>query len=283
MVAAERKFIEERINKIIALKKKVCGEGQNTEKGFVLINQAGIDPFSLDSLQKEGIVALRRAKRRNMERITLACGGSALTSLEDLTPEVLGYAGVVYEQVIGEDKYTYIEDLKDPRSVTILIKAATRHALTQIKEAVYDGLRAVKNAIDDGCLVPGAGAFELAANQALSAYKTTIQGKAQLGVQAYADALLVIPKTLAANAGFDQQDALVKLFHSYNSSKGKDPVGIDLNTGEPMNPVDAGIYDNYRVKKQLLNSCTVIACNLLLVDEIMRAGLTSLKTDQGEQ
>ncbi|XP_015782778.1 T-complex protein 1 subunit zeta [Tetranychus urticae] len=275
LVDSERKFIADRCQKIIDLKKKVCKEGEN----FVVVNQQGVDPDSLDMLAREGIVALRRAKRRNMERLTLACGGTPMNSLDDLTPECLGFAGVVYEQVIGEEKYTFIEDLKNPLSVTILIKATTKHTLSQFKDAVHDGLRAIKNTIEDGALIPGAGAFEIAAHEALIQYmQNEVRGKAKYGVQAFADALLIIPKTLAANAGFDVQDVIVRLTDEYKRTKSM--VGIDLKSGEAISPVDLGIFDNYRVKKQLLNSCTSISCNLLLVDEIMRAGLTSLKGDK---
>lgn len=273
LVAAERKFIDDRCHKIVELKKKVVGDDKN--KDFVVLNQQGIDPNSLDILARNGITALRRVKRRNMERIALACGGSAMNSLDELSPDVLGFAGLVYEHTIGEEKYTFIEGVKDPKSVTILIKASTKHSQVQIKDAVYDGLRAVKNTIEDKSVVAGAGAFEIAAYSALLKYKPEVEGKAQFGVQAFADALLVIPKTLAANAGHDPQDVIVRLVHEYATS-GK-PVGIDLNTGEPVSPLDIGIFDNYCVKKQLLNSCSSIACNLVLVDEIMRAGLTSLK------
>uniref|UniRef100_A0A8C6CR63 Chaperonin containing TCP1 subunit 6A n=1 Tax=Moschus moschiferus TaxID=68415 RepID=A0A8C6CR63_MOSMO len=258
LVKAERKFIEDRVKKIIDLKKKVCGD---SDKGFVVINQKGIDPFSLDALAKEGIIALRRAKRRNMERLTLACGGIALNSLDDLNP--------------GEEKFTFIEKCNNPRSVTLLIKGPNKHTLTQIKDAIRDGLRAVKNAIDDGCVVPGAGAVEVAMAEALVKYKPSIKGRAQLGVQAFADALLIIPKVLAQNSGFDLQETLVKV-QAEHSESGQ-LVGVDLNTGEPMVAAEAGIWDNYCVKKQLLHSCTVIATNILLVDEIMRAGMSSLK------
>ena len=103
LVKAERKFIEDRVKKIIDLKKKVCVD---SDKGFVVISQKGIDPFSLDALAKEGIIALRRAKRRNMERLTLACGGIALNSFNDLNPDCLGHAGLVYEYTVGEEKFT---------------------------------------------------------------------------------------------------------------------------------------------------------------------------------
>jgi len=271
LVTAERKFIEDRVAKIIELKKKVC---DGTNKTFVVINQKGIDPMSLDALAKEGILGLRRAKRRNMERLSLACGGVAMNSVDELDESCLGQAGVVYEHVLGENKFTFVEECKNPLSVTILMKGPNKHTLNQIKDAVRDGLRAVKNAIDDDCVVPGAGAFEVAAHAALKKYLETVKGRARLGIQAYADGMLVIPKVLAQNAGFDPQDSMVKLLEESGNGQ---QVGIDCDSGEPCNPVSLGIYDNYRVKKQMINSCTVIATNLLLVDEIMRAGLSSLK------
>merc|ERR1712122_297098 len=156
--------------------------------------------------------ALRRAKRRNMERLVLACGGTAMNSVDEMDEACLGSAGLVYEHVLGENKFTFVEQCANPLSVTILMKGPNKHTLTQVKDAVRDGLRAVKNALEDGCVVPGAGAYEVA-----------------------------------------------------------------CHTGEACIPKDKGIYDNYRVKRQMVNSCTVIASNLLLVDEIMRAGMSSLK------
>jgi T-complex protein 1 subunit zeta len=273
LAIAERDFIEQRVKKVIELKRKVCPPGSG--KSFVVINQKGIDPYSLDMLAKEGIIGLRRAKRRNMERLSLACGGSAVNSVDDLTEDVLGYAGSVYEYVLGENKYTFIEDCKNPLSVTILIKAPNKYTLAQIKDAIHDGLRAIKNSIDDGAVVPGAGAFEIYAWQELQKFKDEIKGKSRLGIQAYAEALLIIPKTIAINSGFDAQDMIVKLQEECRESVG--PVGVNVDSGEVLQPVDAGIFDNYCVKKQILNSCTIIASNLLLVDEIMRAGMSSLK------
>ncbi|XP_034660780.1 LOW QUALITY PROTEIN: T-complex protein 1 subunit zeta-like [Drosophila subobscura] len=271
-VRAEREFIDQRVKKVIDLKRSLC---DGTDKSFVLINQKGIDPLSLDALAKEGILALRRAKRRNMERLALACGGTALNTFEDLQEEHLGYAGVVYEHVLGENKYTFVEDCKHPLSVTILIKGPNKHTILQIKDAIRDGLRSINNTIDDKALIPGAGAFEVRAYNELLVYKDTIKGKGRLAVQAFADALLVVPKALAVNSGYDAQDTMLKLVTEDRLTT--DLVGLDLATGEPMKPVDMGIYDNYIVKKQILNSCSIIASNLLLVDEVMRAGLTSLK------
>lgn len=271
-LVAERDFIDKRVKKVIALKKKLC---DGTNKSFVVINQKGIDPFSLDLLAKEGILALRRAKRRNMERLTLACGGIALNSFDDMDESHLGWAGSVYEHVLGESKYTFVEDCKNPLSVTLLVKGQNRHTIVQVKDAIRDGLRAINNAIEDKCLIPGAGAFEVRAYNKLMQFKDTVKGKVRLGIQAYANALLVIPITLAVNSGYDAQDTIVKLQEEDRLSS--DPVGLDITTGEAAKPSDLGVYDNYVVKKQILNSCSIIASNLLLVDEIMRAGMTSLK------
>jgi T-complex protein 1 subunit zeta len=207
LVESERRFVDEKLRKIVELKKEVCGN--DPKKGFVIINQKGIDPLSLDVLVKNGIFALRRAKRRNMERLQLICGGTAQNSVDDLSPEVLGWAGNVYEHQLGEEKYTFIEDVKEPKSVTILIKGPNQHTITQISDAVRDGLRSVYNMIVDKSVVPGAGAFQVACAAHLNseAFRKTVKGKAKWGVQAFSDALLIIPKTLAANAGHDVQDA----------------------------------------------------------------------------
>jgi len=267
LVESERKFTDDRVRKIIDLKRKVCDK---KEKNFVIVNQKGIDPMSLDMLAKEGILALRRAKRRNMERLTLACGGVPVNSVDDLTPEVLGYASTVYDQTIGEDKFTFIEGVPNPQSVTILIKGPNAHTINQVKDAVRDGLRAVKNAIEDGFLVPGAGAFEVACSHMLKKYaQEGVKGKTKYGILAFAEAILVIPKTLALNSGFDPQESVLKVEEEYVAGH---VVGLDLVTGEPMDPLVEGVWDLYKVKRQFIQSAAVIAQQLLLVDVIIRAG-----------
>ncbi|KAF7782631.1 hypothetical protein Agabi119p4_2007 [Agaricus bisporus var. burnettii] len=280
LVESERRFTDAKVKKIIEFKNLVCDQAVDSKekkKNFVVINQKGIDPMSLDLFAKNGIFALRRAKRRNMERLQLVCGGSAQNSVDDLTPDVLGWAGLVYEHTLGEEKYTFVEEVKDPKSVTLLIKGPNAHTIQQVQDALRDGLRSVKNAIEDQGLIPGAGAFEVACSAHLGGeVKKSAKGRAKLGVQAFADALLVIPKTLAANGGFDVQDVVVAL---QDEQAEGNVVGIDLQSGEPFDPTVEGIWDNYRVKRQMLHSCSVIAVNLLLTDEILRAGRSSLKPD----
>lgn len=151
--------------KIVELKRKLCTKENG--KNFIVVNQKGIDPPSLEILANDGIIGIRRAKKRNGERIPLACGGRQLNSVEDMTEEDLGFAKLVYEQVLGDDKYTFIEGVENPFSCTILIKGPNDYSIAQTKEAIRDGLRAIKNTIEDKCVVPGAGAFEIAASEHL--------------------------------------------------------------------------------------------------------------------
>ena len=195
LIASERAFTDEKVHQIVEFKKKLC---DGTNKNFIIINQKGIDPPSLEILARAGIVGIRRAKKRNGERIPLACGGKMLNSIDDITEADLGFAKVVYEQTLGEDKYTFIEGVENPFSCTILIKGPNDYSIAQTRDAIRDGLRAVSNTIQDKCVLPGAGAFEIAAAEHLFEFaKKEVSGKVKLGVNAFADALLVVPRTLA--------------------------------------------------------------------------------------
>lgn len=269
LIQSERKFIDEKLRKIIDLKNTVCDDGS----GFVIINQKGIDPMSLDILAKNNILALRRAKRRNMERLQLICGGEAQNSVDDLSPSILGYAGSIVEKSIGEEKFTFVTETKNPKSCTILIKGAHNYIIQQTKDAVRDGLRAVSNSIKDQCLVPGAGAFYLSCSKNLLENKTINKGKNKPGVKAFSDALLVIPKTLCKNAGLDTLEAIAE---AQDEIENDNIVGIDLNSGEPLDPTVEGIWDSYRVLRNAISSAVGIASNLLLCDELLKAGKSSL-------
>ncbi|OAF70713.1 CCT-zeta, partial [Intoshia linei] len=235
LVVSERKHTDDKCWKIVELKNKVCKNGES----FFIANQKGIDPLSLDILAKNGIVALRRAKRRNMERLTKACGGEAVNCVDELKADVLGYAGKIYQTQVGEEKYTFVEECKNPTSVTMLLRGPNKHTLEQLKAALRDGIRAVSNAIEDGLSI-------------------------------FAEGILVIPKTLARNSAHDIADTMVQLDNEFYKNT-TTTIGLNLETGTPFDPIDAGIFDNYRVKKQMILSGALITSNLLRVDEIMRA------------
>jgi len=204
--------------------------------------------------------------------LVLACGGNAVNSVDDLDLDDLGYAGLVYEHQIEDDKFTFVEKPKNPHSCTVLVTGPNEHTLYQMKDALKDGLRSIVNVLEDESLVAGAGAFEVAAHSHLEDYKKTVSGKARLGVEIFAKALLAIPKALLENSGLDVQDKLLNLLAERDQSGGA-AVGIDVTNGDTISPEMEGIWDNYRVKKQLFNLAPVLAQQLLLVDEIIRAGV----------
>lgn len=164
LIESERKFTDDKVMQIVELKRRLC---KDNNRNFIIVNQKGIDPPSLEILAREGIVGIRRAKKRNGERIPLACGGKTLNSVDDVEESDLGFAKLVYEQQLGDDKYTFIEGVDNPFSCTILIKGPNDYSIAQTKDAIHDGLRAVKNTLEDKAVIPGAGAFEIAAAEHL--------------------------------------------------------------------------------------------------------------------
>lgn len=273
MMKAERKVVDDNTRKVIALKREVCQNGE----GFVVINQKGIDPLALDMLAKEGIMALRRAKKRNMERLVLACGGVAVNSFDGVTVEELGRASSVYEHVLGEEKYTFIE-AANPDSCTILIKGPNKHTLGQLKDAVRDGLRAVSCTLEDKAVVPGAGSFEVAALVNLEDYLEKVQGHVKIGVRAFGEALTIIPRTLCSTTGRDDAAyVLIELQEAHKAAKKKgtdEYFGVDAMAGGIADANVLQLYDSYRAKRYMINCSAEISSQLMLCDEIMKAGQT---------
>lgn len=271
MMRAERKIVDMACQKIIDLKREICTDGE----GFVVINQKGIDPLALDMLAKEGIMALRRAKKRNMERLVLACGGAAVNSFDDLTVAELGRAETVYEHALSDEKYTFVE-CATPQSCTILVKGPNKHTIVQLTDAIRDGLRAVKNTLDDKCVVPGGGSFEIAAVVHLEEVLTSVHGHVKIGMRAFGEALTVIPRTLCTSSGRD--DAAYLLIEMQDAVKASKKKGLDechaldVTTAEIGDAQVMQVWDSYRAKRCMINSAAEIASNLMLCDEIMKAG-----------
>lgn len=276
LIESERVYTDEIVKKIIFFKRETL----KPDETLCIINQKGIDPMSLDMLAKEGVIALRRAKRRNMERLMLACGGSQVNTVDDLEPSCLGHAGLVYETTLGDDKFTFVEEPALGKSCTLLIRGPNKHTIDQITDATRDGLMAMAGALQDKCLIPGAGAFEVAAHRMLMRRKMAVSGRARLGVEAFANALLIVPKTLAENSGLDVQEAIIRV--EQEQEVDEKPYGISLENGDPILPSALGIWDSYAVKKQVLHLSTVLATQLLLVDEVMKAGKAMGKSQPGQ-
>lgn len=245
----ERELIDKRVKSIIHLKRSVC---QEKNCGFVLINQKGIDTISLDLLAKEGILGIRRAKRKNLERIALLCNCIPVNSIHNLNSNVLGFSGIVYEQIIGEEKYTFFENVSNPFSGTIIIKGRSSFIRKQIETSIYSAIKTLKLGIEDKGFLKGAGNIELMLQQHLLIYSTKIPGKKKYGVRAIANAIASIPRTLLENSGL-KVDNLSKCIEIY---------------GERGNSEDALQLDSYSAKKHVFTTVCFLLIQLLLIDDI---------------
>ncbi|HHW05117.1 MAG TPA: thermosome subunit, partial [Methanothermobacter sp.] len=197
-------FIEQEEQMIKDMVQKIIDSGAN-----VLFCQKGIDDLALHYLSREGIYALKRVRKSDMKRLERATGAKIVTNIEDLTEEDLGEAGVVYEKKIFDELLTFIEDCKDPKAISLILRGSTRQVAEEIERAVEDAIGVVSATVEDEMVVAGGGAPEVEIAKKLKDYSESISGREQLAVAAFAEALEVVPKTLAENAGLDSIDTLV--------------------------------------------------------------------------
>lgn len=264
LTKASRKFVDEKVKTIIELRDAIEGD-------FLLVNGKGIDAPSMDILAHAKISALRRVSKKNLMRLTHACGCRIVNFVDDLRADYLGYAGVVYEETHkGDNKYIFIDEVKEPKAVSIAIAGATEMNSKLVETAIRDGLRSLKNAHDDKKLLPGAGAFEIALAKHMQEFKKTVDPPLnRIGVDIFAEALLSIPRTLLANSGLDQVEVLSEM---QQEAEEGELAGVDLDTGEVIDPTIFGIFDNYCVKRGIIQASPIVASQLLLVDQIIQSG-----------
>jgi thermosome len=239
-------------------------------KANVLVCQKGIDDMAQHFLAKEGILAVRRAKESDMDKLSRATGGKIVTNLDDLKPEDLGYAGLVEERKIGDDKMVFIEGCKDPRSVSILIRAGLERMVDEAERAMHDALSVVADVFRKNNVVAGGGAAEAEVARELRDYAVKVGGREQLAVNAFAESLEAIPKTLAENAGLEQIDISVALRTAHEKPKGQ-YMGVNVFTGKVANMYEMGVIEPLSVKEQAIKSATESACMILRIDDIIAA------------
>ena len=237
-------------------------------KANVLVCQKGIDDMAQHFLAKEGILAVRRAKESDMYKLSRATGGKIVTNLDDLKLEDLGYAGLVEERKIGDDKMVSIEECKDPRSVSILIRAGLERMVDEAERAMHDALSVVADVFRKNNVVAGGGAAEADVAKELRDYAVKVGGREQLAVNAFAESLEAIPKTLAENAGLEYIDILVSLRSDHEKPKGH-YMGLDVFTGKVANMYEMGVIEPLSVKEQAIKSATESACIILRIDDVI--------------
>ncbi|MDI6805098.1 MAG: thermosome subunit beta [Candidatus Bathyarchaeia archaeon] len=236
----------------------------------VVLCQKGIDDMTQHFLARKGILAVRRIKKSDMEKLSKATGGKIITNIDDMSPSDLGYASLVEERKIGDDKMTFVEGCKHPRAVTILIRGGTERIVDEAERSVHDALCVVRDVVEEPKILAGGGAPELEISRTLKKYAETLPGREQLAVKSFAEALEVVPVTLTENAGLDPIDILSEL--RVRHEKGETWAGIEVTSGKVQDMSEAGVFEPLAVKKQIVKSAGEAASMILKIDDVIAAG-----------
>jgi len=236
----------------------------------VILCQKGIDDLAQHFLARKGVIAVRRVKKSDMEALAKATGGKVVTNLTDISKKDLGFAQLVEERKIGDDKMTFIEGCKNPLAVTILIRGGTERIVDEAERSLHDALCVVGDVIKEPKLLAGGGAPEMEVAKALREYAESLPGREQLAVMQFAEALEVIPTTLAENAGLDPIDIISELRAEHE--QGKVWAGVDVNEGKAGDMKKAGVFEPISVKKQIIKSCSEAATLILKIDDVIGSG-----------
>ncbi|MCL4362086.1 MAG: thermosome subunit beta [Candidatus Parvarchaeota archaeon] len=270
-------FLDEEENMLKEMVEKIKASGAN-----VVIVQKGIDDTAQHFLSKAGILAFRRVSENDMKKIGKATGAKVVATLDELGKDSLGEAGIVHVEKLAGETLALIEECKNPKAVTILVRGGTEHVVDEIQRAIDDSLGDLKSVIEDGgSIVAGGGAAELEVSKNLRDFATGLEGREQLAVNAFADALEVVPKTLAENAGLDPIDILVELRAEHQ--KGKTWAGVnllDVYKPQVSDMYKEGVIEPLRTKKQAIKSASEVAVMILRIDDIIAAGKSANQQPQ---
>jgi len=260
-------FLDEEENMLRDMVGKVAASGAN-----VLICQKGIDDVAQHFLAKKGVMAVRRASEKDMEKLAKATGAKVVTNVEDLEAGDLGYAKFVEEKKIADDKMTFIEGCKNPKAVTILARGGTERIVDEAERSIHDALCVVRDVVRDPRVVVGGGAVEVELASQMKRWAEKLSGREQLAVLAFAEALEAVPLTLAENAGLDPIDIIVALRARHE--KGEKTAGVDVFDGKVKDMAKLDIYEPVAVKEQILKSATEAATMILKIDDVIASGKT---------
>jgi thermosome len=256
-------FLDQENDMLEAMATKIKKSGAD-----IVFCQKGIDDMVQHYLSKVGIMAARRVKESDMEKLARATGATIASNLDDLTAADLGLAGMVEERKIGDDKMIFVEKCKDPHSVAILIRAGLERLVDEAERAMTDALSVISDVVENNKIVAGGGAVEIEVAKELRKYATKVGGREQLAIEAFADGIEVIPRTLAENAGFDPIDILVALRSAHDKAEGKN-MGLNVFTGKVQDSVENGVIEPAVVKEQALKSAAESAAMILRIDDVI--------------
>ena len=259
-----RGFLDEEEQFLHGLVDSVKKSGAN-----VVFCQKGIDDLAQHFLSKEGILAVRRVKKSDMEKLSRATGASIISKLDDIGPKDLGFAKLVEVRKIQDDEMTFVTGCKNPKSVSVLLRGGSEHVVDEAERSLVDALSVVVLAVEDGKLTVGAGATAIELSQRLKDYATTVGGREQIAIEAFANALEVIPSALAENAGLDPIDILIDLRSSHKN--GQKYHGVDVLGGKVSDMKRQKVFEPIRVDKQAIQSATDAAVMILRIDDVIAA------------
>ncbi len=253
------------------------GEEENILKGFadavkasganVLFAQKGIDDLAQHFLAKENIYAVRRVKKSDMEKLAKATGGHVVSKIKEISKEDLGFAKLVEERKVGDEDMTFVTGCKNPKAIAILIRGGTEHVVDEVERSLEDALSVVALALEDGKIITGGGSIQTALSLDLKDYAAGVGGREQMAIEAFANALEVIPRTLADNAGLDPIDTLIDLRNAHKG--GKKYSGVNVFAGKVTDMKKEGVLEPLRVTKQAIQSATDAAVMILRIDDVI--------------
>ena len=255
-------FLNEEEGMLKKMVEKIKKSGAN-----VLICQKGIDDIAMHFLAKYDIYAVRRAKKSDMEKLAKATNGKIVANLDGLATGDLGKAGNVQERKIGEDKMTFVTDCKNPKAVSVLIRGSTEHVVDELERGMHDALSVVKVAIEDGKMTAGGGAAATAIAMALRDYAPSVGGREQMAIEAFANAIEIIPKTLSENAGLDPIDMMLEIRNAHK--KGKKYAGINVLGGKVDDMLKNNVIEPLRVSMQEIEASSEAATMILRIDDVI--------------
>ncbi len=266
-----KQFMDEETKMLREMVEKIKKVGAN-----VVFCQKGIDDMAQHFLAKAEILAVRRVSSKDMDRLAKATSARIVTNVDNLTERDVGYAGLVAQRKIGDDKMVFIEGCKNPKAMTILIRGGAEHVVDEAERALHDALFVVKDSIEDGLILPGGGAVEAEIIKEVKKYAESVSGKEQLAIKSFADALEIIPRSLAENAGLDPIEIMSKLTSQHK--EGVKNAGVDVFSGEVVDMVQNGVIEPWRVKKHEIKSAVEAATMILRIDDILAAKGVEEKT-----
>jgi len=257
-----QQFLEEENRMLKSMVDKIHSIGAN-----VLICQKGIDDIAQHYLSKHGILSVRRVKESDMTKLAKATGARITTNLDDISTNDLGSAEIAQQKKVESDKWVFIEGCKNPRSVTVLIRGGSQRVVDEADRSIHDALMVVKDVVEKPSIVAGGGSPEAFLAAELNEFSGSYDGREQLAIKQYAEALESIPLTIAENAGMDPIDTIIAL--RANQSTGKQTVGINAKEGKIGNMFSLDIVEPLAVKEQIIKSATEAACMILRIDDVI--------------